>query len=210
MGRNIIEKAIVPHNPSTNTVIYHERYNLFVPAARLGDVSIASFDAEDFSVMEGKVRISEKFKSIIPLVVDEVLIVGGTSDEIDKEGSTSGYTNFLDAASFSRRPEVEEVFWCIVKSCDNYLYTALARVTGEEERRPNGSLMYPFELIEAIEIYDPTKTLHTPSDIPNGNLVKWDAENEKLVDAGGSLGDISTALDNIIAIQKTLIGGDSV
>ena len=104
--------------------------------------------------------LAEKLKipdviDTIPLVVDEVLIVNGTSDAIDKEGDTSDYENWLDTASFSRRPKVGEVFWCIVKSKDNYLYTALAKVTGKEQLRPNGMLMYPFKLVEAIEIYNP-------------------------------------------------------
>ena len=54
------------------------------------------------------------------------------------------------------------------------------------------------------------QAIATRSDtIPHGNLVKWDAELNKMVDAGGSLGDISTALDELHAYAQSLIGGDA-
>ena len=54
-------------------------------------------------------------------------------------------------------------------------------------------------LPEIILLYKP--------DIPNGNLIKWDAETKKFVDAGGSLGDISTALDELHTYAQNLVSG---
>lgn len=52
-------------------------------------------------------------------------------------------------------------------------------------------------------------------EIADGNIPKWDAAQKMFVDSGASLGDIeaalasiNVALDNIIAIQNSLIGGN--
>ena len=46
-------------------------------------------------------------------------------------------------------------------------------------------------------------------EITDGNIPKWDDNLKTFVDSGVSLGDINTALDSIIAIQNSLIGGES-
>jgi hypothetical protein len=286
-------------------------------------------DVEDVKPLSEAIQYLYK---TTPLVVDEVLhLKYDNKDEIERRMETEkGYTNSIDAISLNKEPKVGEKFWCLIKSADNYLFSAVAEII----KPINTDGFYEFKLTEANVIYDPTKTLHLNSDteqvvdsdvkfkkdvtvegnlkvngenyvvdaktllvkdqyvicnvndggirtqsgfviitdaltisgntnsypaygivydetfdsvrlgegtvivtnegteeqtatftfaenasqavatrsdsIPNGNLVKWDAENKKFVDAGVAIGDIASALDNIIAIQNALIRGDSV
>ena len=44
-------------------------------------------------------------------------------------------------------------------------------------------------------------------DFTEGNIPKWDAQRNMFVDSGVSLGDISTALDELHAYALSLVGG---
>ena len=48
--KHIVERAIVPHNPSASSIINKEQYNLYAPVAGQGKVGMAAFDLRDFEV----------------------------------------------------------------------------------------------------------------------------------------------------------------
>ena len=47
---NIIEKVIVPYNPSNNKVINYSLYSLYAPAAGNGKVGMAGYNPDEFDV----------------------------------------------------------------------------------------------------------------------------------------------------------------
>lgn len=66
MPNNIVERAIVPHNPSSNRIINNNQYNLFAPIAGIGKVGMAGFKLSDFDVDNNQiVSISATFKTTL-------------------------------------------------------------------------------------------------------------------------------------------------
>lgn len=75
MIENVIERAIVPHNPSAARVLNKDKYNLFAPIAGPGKVGMASFAARYFSVKNQEVSIKD---GVIPQIINEM---EGADDE---------------------------------------------------------------------------------------------------------------------------------
>jgi hypothetical protein len=66
MSDNIKERAIVPFNPASNTVLNKDKYHLFAPVADINKVGMAGFNPDDFNVNEnGIVSFSNKFREDI-------------------------------------------------------------------------------------------------------------------------------------------------
>lgn len=66
MSDNILERAIVPYNPSSNRVVNNNQYNLYAPAAGVGKVGMAGYSQTDFDVSNSQtVSISNTFKGSV-------------------------------------------------------------------------------------------------------------------------------------------------
>lgn len=63
--KHIIERAIVPHNPSASSIINKEQYNLYAPVAGQGKVGMAAFDLSDFEVKNQTVFLHANVKKDI-------------------------------------------------------------------------------------------------------------------------------------------------
>ena len=59
---DIVERAISPFNPATNTVQNRDKYHLFAPMASTNRIGMAGFNPKDFTVNEQIVSISESVK----------------------------------------------------------------------------------------------------------------------------------------------------
>lgn len=68
MVENIVERAIVPHNPAQARVIEKEKYDLFAPIAKNGQAGMAKFDKGAFFIKDGEVYLHKD--AIIELVGD--------------------------------------------------------------------------------------------------------------------------------------------
>ena len=60
--KNIIERPIVPYNPSANGIAQKEKYYLYAPIASTSHAGMALFDASDFEIKDQKVFISQDVK----------------------------------------------------------------------------------------------------------------------------------------------------
>lgn len=58
MKKHIVERAIVPHNPSASSIINKEKYNLYAPVARRNQPGIAEFNTEQFVLKDGVVSLN--------------------------------------------------------------------------------------------------------------------------------------------------------
>lgn len=65
--------------------------------------------------------------SQIPLVVDEVLTL-----PVPHSNIVVGYVNSIDLPSLSKTPKLDDQFWGICKSNDNYIYGFVAKITSED------------------------------------------------------------------------------
>ena len=54
---NIIERAIIPFNPTTNKILQKDKYYLFAPVADINKVGMAGFNPRDFSVTTDSIFI---------------------------------------------------------------------------------------------------------------------------------------------------------
>ena len=82
MIENVVERAIVPHNPSTARVLNKDKYNLFAPVAGPGKVGMASFAARYFTVRNQEVSLKD---GVIPQVIEE------PADATDKNIFSAAY-----------------------------------------------------------------------------------------------------------------------
>ena len=83
----------------------------------------------------------------IPLTIDEVLTLSVSYDDIKV-----GYTNSIDLDSLNKMPREGEKFWGICKTDDNYLFSFVARCTGEFIS--SGDIEFAlFEFIEVSPLY---------------------------------------------------------
>ena len=103
---------------------------------------IERVNEEDFAEINGK----------IPLVVDETLKLPVTHESI-----VIGYKNSIDAPSLNKEPVVNEKFWGICKTIDNYIYSFVAKITGEIN---NG--FYPFVFNEVMLLHDASFDIPSP------------------------------------------------
>lgn len=58
MKKHIVERAIVPHNPSASSIINKEKYNLYAPMVRRGQPGIAAFNPEQFIISDNVVSLN--------------------------------------------------------------------------------------------------------------------------------------------------------
>ena len=74
MPRNIIERAIIPNNPSSNKVIHNNQYYLYAPVGGVNKVGMAGFDGSQFDVSnEQIVSVKTSFvNEIVDLTLDTV------------------------------------------------------------------------------------------------------------------------------------------
>lgn len=89
MIENVVERAIVPHNPSVARVLNKDKYNLFAPVAGPGKVGMASFDARYFIVRNQEVSLKD---GVIPQVIEE------PADATDKNVFSAAYILSLSIA----------------------------------------------------------------------------------------------------------------
>lgn len=84
----------------------------------------------------------------IPLVVDEVLNLPRTHDDI-----VVGYMNSIDLDSLNKTPQANERFWGVCKTSDKYIYSFVAKCTGEITEE-NGVKYAVFEFTEVVLLHD--------------------------------------------------------
>lgn len=67
---NIVERPIVPHNPSPTKAVQKEQYNLFAPVAANGKVGMAKYNKEQFDIKEQEVSLSKNYlrQSLLQIV----------------------------------------------------------------------------------------------------------------------------------------------
>lgn len=153
----------------------------------------------------GGVRVYEEEGEIvgadIPLIVDEVLDIPALSENIKID-----YANSIDKASLSREPKIGEKFWCLIKTKDDYIFSAVAEITNTI----NVLGYYPFKLTEAYVIYDPTETLHLKSETEQ--VVDSDVKFKKDVTVEGDLnvlGEYTTSeVQSLIVKDRFIVCND--
>ena len=59
--QNIIERCVVPYNPSQNKVHLKDKYYLFAPLADINKIGLAGYNPEHFLMQNGIVSLSDKF-----------------------------------------------------------------------------------------------------------------------------------------------------
>lgn len=84
----------------------------------------------------------------IPLVVDEVLNLPNTHDNI-----VVGYMNSIDLDSLNKMPQENDRFWGICKTTDKYVYGFVAQCTGEITESDTTQYAQ-FEFIEIVLLHD--------------------------------------------------------
>jgi hypothetical protein len=67
--KHIVERAIVPHNPSASSIINKEQYNLYAPVAGQGKVGMAAFDIRDFEVKNQTVSLRANVRDSVDKVL---------------------------------------------------------------------------------------------------------------------------------------------
>lgn len=82
--KHVVERAIVPYNPSTSSIINKEQYNLFAPVAGTNRVGMAAFSNDDFIVRKQTVALNPKIYEIIAKKVAKTDIV----DTLDNADTT--------------------------------------------------------------------------------------------------------------------------
>ena len=98
MADNITERAIVPFNPASNTVLNKDKYNLYAPVAGPNKIGMAGFNPEDFNINGQIVSIHERFKtSITKAIEDSASAVGiASSAEVKAAAAVVSANNAND------------------------------------------------------------------------------------------------------------------
>lgn len=199
MPDNIIERAIVPYNPSSNTVRNNNRYNLFAPIGGANKVGMAGYNPNDFEVDSNQiVSISATFKNSINTEL------GNKVDKIPGKGlSTNDLTNTLkglyDDANIKKH----------IHSNKSILDNITAPYTTEEKNKLEG-------IAENANNYSHPST-HAPSIIvqdSNNRFVSdsekstWNNKVDKVAGKGLSANDYTSAEKaKLAAIEDPLYKG---
>lgn len=77
---NILERAIIPRNPSPTALLNKEKYTLYAPVARSGQPGIAQFDDVHFVITDQIVQINT---NIIATVSHVAMVHNGLVERID-------------------------------------------------------------------------------------------------------------------------------
>ena len=90
--KHIVERAIVPYNPSASSIINKEQYNLYAPIAGQGKVGMAAFDLRDFEVKNQTVFLHADVREGI----DNALSLG---EKVDKNtNDIIEHSNWIELA----------------------------------------------------------------------------------------------------------------
>lgn len=79
---NIVERAIVPRNPSPVSLINKEQYSLYVPIARRGQAGVAQFDDAHFIIENQTVRINTDNIATVSFVAEKIVEVQSQVDSV--------------------------------------------------------------------------------------------------------------------------------
>ena len=96
---DIVERPIVPHNPSPTKAIQKEQYNLFAPAAANGKIGMAGYNPEQFDIKDQMVSLATRFLSrSLTQVVDctSSYDINRKGLIFNKDGGKSGNVAYLN------------------------------------------------------------------------------------------------------------------
>ena len=143
--RGVGGDVIVPNNPSDRGAI-NKNYADANLASKLSFVRNAG--KSYLSLLNTKngelVRIQLPFDEI-PLVVSATLEFGKTHEQI-----VAGMFDAVTESVFNKTPLVGDIFTCIAKSGDNYVYGITAEITDEKNIAGN----YQFKITEVVLLHD--------------------------------------------------------
>ena len=128
-----------------------ETKKMFVRPIVNTDGSPSALGVMDRIVEETEAALNEVDGNIekIPLVVDEVLTL-----PVSHESIVVGYGNSIDLDSLNKTPQKDDRFWGICKSTDNYVYSFVAKCTGEITTNENEVQFAEFEFVELVLLHD--------------------------------------------------------
>ena len=104
---NIIERAIVPRNPSPVSLLNKEQYSLYAPIARPGQAGIAEFDTDHFTITRQIVRINTDNIATVSLVAETVAEVKSYADNVAQiaEDNAKAYADIVAQAAENNAKE---------------------------------------------------------------------------------------------------------
>lgn len=196
MAENIVERAIVPHNPSTADVVNEERYMLYAPVARRNAPGMAKFNPRQFSMKDGEVSIRHPITFAFPaydlnaLGLPEIPIDGNVVytavdttdifDDMAHGGLTAKFSIIFD----DRTLNIEEILHPAKSVGGDYLSTNVYYQNGDLIFvvilfREDGISAYAVSMTETVKLKSP-KELPGITDSDNGKALmvsngQWEA-----------------------------------
>ena len=87
MANNVIERPIVPYNPSTANIKNRDKYNLYAPVADINKVGMAGFTPDDFDVKSQVVYIKSNVRNLIDNAVQKFGVASVTQVYVAQENT---------------------------------------------------------------------------------------------------------------------------
>lgn len=144
VGNNFFGTALV--SPKGANTRYPSVISYTAKVTNINHQNDVEYTFDDVTVLH-KGELDEAIETI-PLIVDEVLVLPNPHGSI-----VIGYKNSIDLESLNKLPQKDERFWGICKSTDNYVYSFVARCTGEITTDDKGVQYAVFEFVEAVLLY---------------------------------------------------------
>ena len=104
---NIVERAIVPRNPSPVSLLNKEQYSLYAPIARPGQPGIAQFDDAHFVIENQIVRINTDNIATVSFVAETVVKVKSYADNAARtaENNAKAHANVVAQTAENKAKE---------------------------------------------------------------------------------------------------------
>lgn len=202
--KHVVERAIVPYNPSASSIIQKEKYNLFAPVARKGNVGMAAFDENDFDIKNQKVSINPRIKEGITQDTDKMLeplrediatnttAIATNTDNISGINATvGGLKNTVDDHE-GRLSSAEAAITDITDMQEGKIVTAVNELSDEIHKK---FTQLRDNTIKPLDERLTNATNKNAADIA-ANKTEADTRNKTLTDAVATLNEEMSTLDN--------------
>lgn len=160
--KNIIERPIVPYNPSASKVVNKEQYSLFAPVASNGKVGMAAFNPAQFSITDQTVSIKDVILNSIFKKVDASKLSNFDINS-EKDGNTLYY---------NCEATIDDVPW------PGVLFVVEAKAVPSNAREITEFFISGLNIWSRRYVISPSGQIS--STLPNFSLLINDTFNEKL------------------------------
>jgi hypothetical protein len=197
--QNVVEVIVIPEVPK---VIPNEEIYVYVPVATNTSKGIASFDDEFFNLVEGVVSLSNDFVSSKQDKLTSNDVLGTINGQVFKFGQsiTIQTLDYVTSEELNERVslEVSKLVNSAPETLDTLGEIAIALESNKKVVEILNDAVSNKVDKNAFDVVDDKVTDLLNDVVENSNSILSLEE---------SIGEIETALDDVIAIQNTLIGG---